>query len=1391
MKKILHLLLLFIAFNTFSQKEANFWYFGRNAGVDFNTNPPTAVTNGQISTDEGCSSFSDADGNLLFYSDGISVFNKNHTIMNYSNGNPGNNLQGNPSSTQSGMIIPKPESSTIYYLFTVGTDFVGGAGNENPGFNYYTIDISKNNNLGEIIEGPVNLAINPNTNTDLSANWSEKVTAVKGKDCNTFWVISFVQDTFFAYKIDSSGVKVSEVIISKVNFNANDKRGYLNISPDGSKIAFADYNQSGGTINGSLLLFDFDNETGTISQNPDILIPTFSNESPYGVAFSRDSKKLYTSTYNNQFNVYQFNLEDINIASSKTKIVTKSGFRGALQLGPDGKIYVSIPDRTSLDAIENPNADADEVIYTNNAINLGGQITAQGLPPFISSLLVPVEIKDNLTKEIINDTNQQFCIGDDKTFGTETITGNDITYEWFFNDETTPIDTNTELVLTNISKANSGKYTLVIKLTDDCGNITQYEGSFHIDVFDAARAKANPEQINFCDTDPATPNSFDLTTKNTEVLDGLDPTLFNVKYYDTLVKANEGITGTEITSPYEVNTVSTQTIYARVNNNLAPNGCYAITEFKLEVTNEPQPNQPTVYRLCDDTASPGGDTDGITNNFILSTKDAEILGALNPTLYNVSYHTLLADALTSSTTNAIDKNADYQVTNSQRIFVRVENINNTNCNAISDDSTGSSFMSFQLIVDPLPVIKNPNPAQIRQCVNTIDGKSTINLTIAEGNVSSNPNGTFEYYEDQAETQLITNFTSYPVDANTNPAKIIWVKSISEFGCSRISELQLIIGTATDETYTDIFTQCDDFLDIDGNDNTANDDTDGITWFNLDKNTIENNINTNTNITVFFYETTQDRDNSVNNIDISNYRNKNIPNITGNPFPIYYKLVNNINNDCTGIGEIQLQVKPIPLANTPTDFNLCDDDASGTPFDGKNSGINLRDKVDDILGSTQTETNYIVSFHTTAAGANTNADIITNDTNFTNSAPTGFVLGAISEQTIYVRVQDKNGTVQCFNDHVSFKIIVNPIPAVSNTITPFAVCDIVTPADSDPRNRIAQNIDLTSKDTEILDGKINHRVAYYATQQDAEDGNEIANSTVFQNITSETTFPTNFNTDEPGIETIFFKIFDLGGNQCGSIFATFQLLIYPEPNIPINISDYSDCDNTSDSFADDANGINGDITLKNKIPEILANYSPSEFSDFTVTFYTSLTDAESGNTALALDENIFENNTNNQTIYVRVENTKNTPIACVHTGLSFNINIKEIPDFTVMGEENIDTPRIFCLNGTPPLTLEAENPAATYDYVWTNDLGTTLGTGKTLKVTNKGKYTVTASDQSPDGCSRTRIIIVNESNTADLEESFITIIDETNTISNNNNISIAIDTLNNDLGPGDYQFALVN
>ena len=73
MKKLLLLILLSIPLVSFSQGETNNWYFGANAGIRFDdaTGTVTAVSDGQINTLEGCTSISDTNGNLLFYSDGI------------------------------------------------------------------------------------------------------------------------------------------------------------------------------------------------------------------------------------------------------------------------------------------------------------------------------------------------------------------------------------------------------------------------------------------------------------------------------------------------------------------------------------------------------------------------------------------------------------------------------------------------------------------------------------------------------------------------------------------------------------------------------------------------------------------------------------------------------------------------------------------------------------------------------------------------------------------------------------------------------------------------------------------------------------------------------------------------------------------------------------------------------------------------------------------------------------------------------------------------------------------------------------------------------------------------------------------------------------------------
>ncbi len=106
------------------------------------------VDDGQLSTNEGCSSISDRFGNLLFYSDGTTVWNRNHIVMQNGNG-----LFGDSSSTQSAIIVPKPDDQNIYYIFTVDNALDGN----NFGLNYSIIDISLDGGFGAVTEKNINL----------------------------------------------------------------------------------------------------------------------------------------------------------------------------------------------------------------------------------------------------------------------------------------------------------------------------------------------------------------------------------------------------------------------------------------------------------------------------------------------------------------------------------------------------------------------------------------------------------------------------------------------------------------------------------------------------------------------------------------------------------------------------------------------------------------------------------------------------------------------------------------------------------------------------------------------------------------------------------------------------------------------------------------------------------------------------------------------------------------------------------------------------------------------------------------------------------------------------------------------------------------------------------
>src|SRR4051812_39531479 len=79
-------LLIFFSFFSFGQKQANYWYFGYKAGITFSGGPPAALPLGVLATSEGCSSISDDQGNLLFYTDGSIAYDKKNNVMTHGYG---------------------------------------------------------------------------------------------------------------------------------------------------------------------------------------------------------------------------------------------------------------------------------------------------------------------------------------------------------------------------------------------------------------------------------------------------------------------------------------------------------------------------------------------------------------------------------------------------------------------------------------------------------------------------------------------------------------------------------------------------------------------------------------------------------------------------------------------------------------------------------------------------------------------------------------------------------------------------------------------------------------------------------------------------------------------------------------------------------------------------------------------------------------------------------------------------------------------------------------------------------------------------------------------------------------------------------------------------------
>ncbi|WP_170065292.1 T9SS type B sorting domain-containing protein [Salegentibacter salegens] len=412
--KIIYLFLinfLVLSLQLNAQQEAANWYFGDGAGLSFSSGELENLDNGRLRTVEGSTSISDQNGNLLFYTDGTIVFDRNHDLMQN-----GTDLKGNVSTTQSAIIVPRPAHPGRYFIFTVDKpDYYLTPNDEIEGVHFSEVDMNLNNGNGGIVEGRKNIHLETYNSSNASENEfksSEKISAVISGDCVSYWVVTQFTNKFYSFRVSESGVETTPVVSTLSNnfppiLNENDINitagGYLKISPDGKKMAAAYTgtslgNSNSGTKNtGKVFLYDFNDLTGKVTNEELIL----ENSYPYGVGFSPTSSKLYITA--NIFNsndflenseLYQFDLASNNIMDSRELIHSSRNVAGGLQLAINGKVYrAGYPtddggylNHTRISVINKPEEDAQNVDYRHNSVDIAPNNSKLGLPPFVQSL---------------------------------------------------------------------------------------------------------------------------------------------------------------------------------------------------------------------------------------------------------------------------------------------------------------------------------------------------------------------------------------------------------------------------------------------------------------------------------------------------------------------------------------------------------------------------------------------------------------------------------------------------------------------------------------------------------------------------------------------------------------------------------------------------------------------------------------------------------------------------------------------------------------------------------------------------------------------------------------------------------------------------------------------
>jgi hypothetical protein len=409
MKNILILYILFFSCNNlYSQFTDRYWTFGDYAGINFsNLSNPLSDTSG-LRVRGSCASICDSSGNLLFYTatpdDSVIVL-----LNQFQQGYVRNKVHGKMSNSdsiktagwyQEMTIVPDPGNSNRFYVFHSGITTT-----PIPGFYYSVVDLSYNNGLGYVVQKNVRLENFP---------VCDGLVAVKHGNGRDWWVVikqwdpNAFHDEFYFYLISPSGItKMPVQHIGSSIYGGGFTRlkfdkygGYLYAIQNANLIERYDFDRCNGILSNSF----------TINQFNPSSVP---NRNYWSHAISPNGSKLYISTIYNGNNsdtsyLLQYDLDAANILASEDTLYTfirqsapnPRTVAGLLQLGPDGKIYLStsvensdcgfqwlycdtstfFTENMNLSVINHPDSLGAACDFQPWSFYLGGHRTYQGLP---------------------------------------------------------------------------------------------------------------------------------------------------------------------------------------------------------------------------------------------------------------------------------------------------------------------------------------------------------------------------------------------------------------------------------------------------------------------------------------------------------------------------------------------------------------------------------------------------------------------------------------------------------------------------------------------------------------------------------------------------------------------------------------------------------------------------------------------------------------------------------------------------------------------------------------------------------------------------------------------------------------------------------------------------